>query len=404
MEDYRQELLRRYCASAVPNELASVRDFLGWLKSTDASLVHPGLEVPPPKAKRSWPKRKVTVQRPRKQRAILELPGGIGTQLDTYLESLRVRHYSPATVTSRNQSLSPFFARLQSSGVADLREVTRQMIQDYRLELMRRHSVGTVRVIFAGLRHFFAWLEGTDAILLNPTGDVPLPKSEPRLPKRILKPSEVRKLMASPDQSPQGLRDRAILELFYSSGIRREEMARLTVADVDIKNGFVRVKGKGNKERIVPIGQTACEAVARYLKEARALWLKVRLNPGWTDALWLAPLQPHGPIHKGAFDLILERHALRVLGRRVSPHVWRHTFATHLVSNGANIVYVQRLLGHRSLKTTDIYTRVTVPDLKRMVQRAHPRTRKAVAPAAALTPEAAAQMSGGHRHEHDAHS
>jgi integrase/recombinase XerD len=177
-------------------------------------------------------------------------------------------------------------------------------------------------------------------------------------------------------------------------------MARLTLPDVDIKNGFVRVtRGKGSRDRVVPIGQSACEALARYLKEARSVWLKAKRNPGWTDALWLSPIQPHPPIHKDGMGAIVVRYSKRVLGRNVSPHLWRHTYATHLVSNGANIVYVQRLLGHKSLKTTDIYTRVTMSDLKKTLQRAHPRTRRTATPA--LTREEAAQMAGGHRHEHD---
>ena len=140
-----------------------------------------------------------------------------------------------------------------------------------------------------------------------------------------LKPSEVCRLLNAPDQTPKGLRDRAMLELFYSSGIRREEMARLTVPAVDIRNGFVRVQGKGSKERIVPIGQSACEALARYLKEARAVWLKAPRNPGWTDALWLSPIQPHSPIQTQAVGLIVLRYGRQSLGRNVSPHVWRHS-------------------------------------------------------------------------------
>jgi site-specific recombinase XerD len=403
IEGHRLELMRHYGLGFVRHQMGSLRHFLAWLKSTDASQVNPALDVPPPKEKRSWPKRKTTEtgQKPDGRfKKPVDLPGGIRVQLETYLESLRVRHYSADTLDCRKHGLTQFFEHLKTNGVADLRDVARQTIADYRLALMRRYCVGSVRSQMGSLRHFFAWLESTDAILLNPTLNVPLPKEERPLPRRILKPSEVRKIMASPDETPKGLRDRAILELFYSSGIRREEMARLTVADVDIKNGFVRVHGKGHKERIVPIGQTACEALARYLKEARALWLKVRLNPGWTDALWLSPIQPHAPIHKAIFDAILQRHAVRAIGRRVSPHVWRHSFATHLVANGANVVYVQRLLGHKSLKTTDIYTRVVTPDLKRMVKRAHPRAGKTAAPTAAVSPEDAAKMAGGLRFNH----
>ncbi|MGA2747602.1 MAG: tyrosine-type recombinase/integrase [Verrucomicrobiota bacterium] len=319
------------------------------------------------------------------------------TLLENHLELLRVRHFSPQTVKCREHSIKMFFEHLKTSGVADLREVSRDTIQDYQLALMRRYPSATVRHHMSSLRQFFAQLENTDAILLNPTAGVPLPKWERRLPKRILTPAEVRKLLNAPDETPKGLRDKALLELFYSSGIRREEMTRLTLPDVDIRNGFVRVQGKGSKERIVPVGQSACEAIGRYLKDARNVWLKAPRNPGWTDALWLSPIQPHGPLKKEAIALIILRHARRVLGRNVSPHVWRHTFATHLVSNGSNVVYVQRLLGHKSLKTTDIYTRVTMTDLKKTLQRTHPRTEDAAA-TAAVTREDAAQMPGGHRH------
>jgi site-specific recombinase XerD len=315
--------------------------------------------------------------------------------MEPYLEMLRVRNYAPATIKCCTHSLRRFFAHLQTVGVADLRAVNQDIIEAYQRELLHRRDANTVRSHMATLRGFFAHLETTGEILLNPTADVRLPKWERRLPKRILKPSEVRRLLNAPDQTPKGLRDRAMMELFYSSGIRREEMARLAVQDVDIKNGFVRVRGKGGKDRVVPIGQSACEALARYLKEARAVWLKAERNPGWTDALWLSPIQPHPPIHREAVGLILMRYAKRVLGRNVSPHVWRHSYATHLVANGANILYVQRLLGHKMLKTTEIYTHVTMSELKRTLQHTHPRARRSAVPPL-LTQEDAAQMTGGH--------
>ncbi len=317
------------------------------------------------------------------------------TRMEPYQEMLRVRNYAPATIKCCTHSLRRFFAHLQTVGVADLRAVNQDIIEAYQRELLRRRGANTVRSHMATLRGFFAHLETTGEILLNPTADVRLPKWERRLPKRILKPSEVRKLLNAPDETPKGLRDRAMMELFYSSGIRREEMARLAVQDVDIKNGFVRVQGKGGKDRVVPVGQSACDALKRYLKEARAVWLKAPRNPGWTDALWLSPIQPHPPIHREAVGLILMRYAKRVLGRNVSPHVWRHSYATHLVANGANILYVQRLLGHTRLKTTEIYTRVTMSDLKRTLQHTHPRARRSAVPPL-LTREDAAQMTGGH--------
>jgi site-specific recombinase XerD len=321
-----------------------------------------------------------------------------------YLEALRVQRYSESTITGRRYWLAGFIDCLNAAGVNDWREVSGQTIEDYQRTLLSRHPVGTVRCQMGMARHFFAHLEKMDAILLNPALNVPLPKEERRLPKRVLTPSEARRLLNAPDDTtPKGLRDRAILELFYSSGIRLEELTRLTLPDVDIKNGFVRVtRGKGSRDRVVPIGQSACQAVARYLKEARNVWLKAPRNPGWTDALWLAPLQPHQPLKKQAVASLVKRHAQRVLGRNVSPHLWRHTCATQLLSNGANVVYVQRLLGHKSLKTTEIYTRVSVTDLKKTLRRTHPRTRRATAPPPLLTRQDAAHMPGGHRHEHDA--
>lgn len=320
------------------------------------------------------------------------------TRKDAYLEMLRVRHYSPGTIKSRAMFLRLFFAHLQTIGVDDLRAVSRQSIENYQRELLRHYSVNTTRQHIGTLRSFFAHLENTDAILLDPTAGVPLAKQERRLPNRILKPSEVRRLLAAPDATPKSIRNKAMLELFYSSGIRRAEMARLTVQDVDIKNGFVRItRGKGARDRVVPIGQSACDALGDYLKNARNAWMKVRRVKTWTDALWLSPIQPHLPVQTEAIGLIVNLHAKRVLGRNVSPHLWRHTFATHLVSNGANIVYVQRLLGHKSLKTTDIYTRVTMSDLKKTLQRTHPRNRRAAAPPPALTRAEAAQMPGGNR-------
>jgi site-specific recombinase XerD len=319
--------------------------------------------------------------------------------LANFLEMLRVRHFSAATVDNRRKAIGDLFAWLETSGVADLREVSRDTIADYQRARLRGHAVGTVCAYVGSVRQLFAHLENTGAILLNPTLAVPLPKAERRLPRRLLQPSEVRKLLSAPDGTPKGRRDQAMLELFYSSGIRREEMARLTVPDVDIRHGLVRVRGKGGQERVVPIGQTAGKALGKYLKEARSVWLKARRNPGWTDALWLSPIQPHPPLKKEAIAAIVRRHARQVLGRNVSPHVWRHSYATHLVSNGANIVYVQRLLGHKSLKTTEIYTRVSVPDLKKTLQRAHPGARRTATPPG-LSREAAADMHIGHKQAH----
>ena len=330
----------------------------------------------------------------RKKRIPLNLPAVVGD----YLESLRVRHYAPDTIYSREGELRHFWIYLQSIGVSEFREVSQRLLEDYHRESLERLADSTASLNLDILRSFFEYLENLGVILLNPCLWLPKPRLKKRLPRQILKPSEVRALLNAPNDRPRGIRDKAIMELFYSSGIRRAEMTRLTLADVDIKNGFVRViRGKGGKDRVAPIGQSACEALARYLKEARAVWLKDPRTPKQTDALWLDAEQPHTQLCKERIGGITVEYALQVLGRKISAHVWRHSCATHLVANGANLVYVQRLLGHKSLETTQIYTRVSVPDLKKTMQRAHPRIRRTVPPPPPLTPNDAALMPGGNR-------
>ena len=200
----------------------------------------------------------------RKKRIPLNLPAVVGD----YLESLRVRHYAPDTIYSREGELRHFWIYLQSIGVSEFREVSQRLLEDYHRESLERLADSTASLNLDILRSFFEYLENLGVILLNPCLWLPKPRLKKRLPRQILKPSEVRALLNAPAQTLKGIRDKAMLEVFYSSAIRRAEMAHLTLTDVDIQNGFVRVnKGKGGKDRVVPIGQSACEAVARYLKE-----------------------------------------------------------------------------------------------------------------------------------------
>lgn len=311
----------------------------------------------------------------------MNFPETLESHRRAFLEAMRVRSYSPATLRSERQSLDGFFRYLAQIGLADLREVTRQTVRDYQGWMMQsgRYSVCTVHVRMVALRRFFEHLEKTDAILLNPCHGLYLPKLERRLPRRVLTVSEARAVLNAPDtQTLKGIRDKAILELFYSTGIRSEEMAKLTVLDVDYKNGYLRVnQGKFAKDRVVPIGRKACDYLREYLRRVRAEWVK--RNPDRLRderALWLSPIRPHQAIGKEAIALMVRQTArLAGLAQAVSPHVWRHTCATHLVAGGSNIVHVQRLLGHRSVNTTQIYTRVSLPEVKQSYRKAHPRAR-----------------------------
>lgn len=304
------------------------------------------------------------------------VPAGLDALRASFLESLRVRRYAPATLTQRGQSLGIFFAFLAERRVGDVREVTREHVRGFAAWLAGKSYTDHTRCAhLAALRAFFAHLERIDAILVNPCADLVLPRIHKRLPRGVLSREEARRVLDAPDvQTRTGLRDKAILEVFYSTGLRLAELARLTVFDLDHRNGFVRVnRGKGGKDRIVPIGAKACGFVREYLAQVRAVWSQDNRDE---RALWLSSQRPHGPLKPQMIEVMVKQCG-RAVGVRVTPHVWRHTCATHLVANGANLAAVQRQLGHKSLRTTQIYTRVAIPDLVTMHAKAHPRSRSA---------------------------
>ncbi len=299
-----------------------------------------------------------------------------------FLESLRVRGQAPATLESRSQSLSTFFLWMAGEGVGDVREITREHLRAYQLWMKgQAFTTHTVHTKLASLRRFFEHLEATDAVLMNPCVGLVLPKFEGRLPRGVLSQAEARRVLDAPDtQTMKGIRDKAILELFYSTGIRGEEMAALTIHDVDTKAGFVRVtKGKFAKDRVVPMGTKASAYVAEYLAKVRRPWSQqCGAAPALKDerALWLASIWPHGPLGKQAIAAMARDYKILAgVERPGSTHLWRHTCATHMVQGGANLAYVQRLLGHRSLETTAIYTRVSAAEVADTIRRKHPRRR-----------------------------
>jgi integrase/recombinase XerD len=272
--------------------------------------------------------------------------------------------------------LTTFFRWLTREGFDDVREVTREHIRAYQLSLTQsKMTAYTVQGKLSGLRRFFEYLETTDTVLLNPCWGMVLPKNADRLPHNILSQAEAVRILNAPDtQTKQGIRDKALLELFYSTGIRGEEMAQLTVLDVDCKNGFVRVtKGKFAKDRVVPMGSKAAQYIAEYLRQVRGPWSQHQKDE---RALWLSNRWPHGPVTKQAIAVLVCRYKKRAgITRPGRTHLWRHTCATHLVQGGANLAYVQRLLGHRSLETTQLYTRVSGAEVAQTIKRKHPRAR-----------------------------
>ncbi len=299
---------------------------------------------------------------------------GLDYHKDKFLESMRVRNYSPKSLASYGQSLTTFFLFVKRQGIEDVREIESGLVRGYLVWLMEQpYTTWTRHVKLQVVRRFGEYLENAEVVLINPALGIALPKLEKRLPRNILTESEARQILDSVQTDTGiGKRDRAILEVFYTTGIRREEMLNLTVDDVDESDGIIRIReGKGAKDRVVPLGSRASQAVAQYKSEVRNGWVKGRMSE---MALWLGAVDPHRPLSEQVFSLLVREYARKAgLTKKVTPHVWRHTCATHLIAQGADIAYAQKLLGHRSICTTQRYTWVTIPEVQHTARIRHPR-------------------------------
>jgi integrase/recombinase XerD len=226
----------------------------------------------------------------------------------------------------------------------------------------------TVARMLSTLRMYFRFLVGEELRLDDPTRLLESPRPWRSLP-RYLEASEVEALLGAPETDlPRGQRDRALLEVLYATGLRVSELVGLRREDVNLEAGFVQVRGKGGKERLVPLGDQARAAVRQFLEKGRGALLKGR------DSTVLFPTAQGRPLSRQAFWKNLRRLALRAgIATRLSPHTLRHSFATHLLEHGADLRTVQALLGHENITTTQIYTHVSRERLRRIYQATHPR-------------------------------
>jgi integrase/recombinase XerC len=290
--------------------------------------------------------------------------------LERYLEYLDVeRNASPRTVIAYRHALDKF--KNFSGDNISWMNCTAQQFRAFLLDCMKKGMARSyVRLTFAALRSFYKYLVEREGFRDNPLREVQLPKMEKKLPI-VLSVSQVDELLTVPGrvvrqaQAPAwaAARDAAMMELFYSSGLRLSELAALNVADVDTFSETVRVLGKGRKERVVPVGQVALKAIQQYRFET-----KVQSGP-----LFLSKLKKR--MSARSIWLMLKKHLAQTsIQLRVSPHKLRHSFATHLLDNGADLRSVQTLLGHANLSTTQIYTHVTMERVKKAYDEAHPRS------------------------------
>jgi len=289
--------------------------------------------------------------------------------LSDYLQYLRVqRNLSENTLKAYERDLSAFLDFVTEFWQLDFREVDRHLIRDYLAALRRRgYKSSSAAQQLAALRSFYQYLTQFGHIKSNPTLAVKVPKQEKRLPQ-VLSVGEAHVLLESIDPStPLGLRDRAVFELLYAAGIRLSELTALDVDKVDLKFQYVRVFGKGHKERIVPIGEYAVEALSAYLKDGRPQLAK-------PDETALFVNYRGERLSQRGVQYLLDKHIEKTaIAKNISPHSLRHSFATHLLDAGADLRVVQELLGHVSLSTTQVYTRISQSKLKSVYNKAHPR-------------------------------
>ena len=301
---------------------------------------------------------------------------GIRAFVGMYLAYLRKeRNYSPNTALAYEDDLNQFGDFLERH-FADtsfhLSRIDRLTVRLFLGDLLEQgKSKRSVARKLAAVRSFFKFLLRKKILSVNPALNILSPRLEKRLPT-FLDEASVNAMMELPEGSSSvGLRDRAILELFYGCGLRLSELISLDVRSIDLHADTVRVVGKGRKQRIVPLGRKAKEAVRSYLRK-RGEFIAMQTGDGERDALFFS-MGGRRLYAKGAY-LVVKKYmnAVSELEKK-SPHVLRHTFATHLLNRGADIRAVKELLGHESLSTTQLYTHVTVERLKRIYRQAHPK-------------------------------
>ena len=311
--------------------------------------------------------------------------------IDQYLDHLRVeRRLADHTLESYARDLAALHA---FAAAADTRpeSLDRHALEEFvRQQMTRGLSPRSVARMVAAVRGFYKFLVLDRRLATSPADDLHPPHAWPALPK-FLTIEEVDTLIAQPDvATPRGLRDRAMIELLYATGLRVSELINVRAADLHIDEAYLTCIGKGSKERIVPIGDQAAQWIARYQREARPALVKVRLKPDTThkttahktarntdarrraDTLFVNARG--GPLTRVGFWKILKHYGRQAnLPRTLSPHVLRHSFATHLLERGADLRAIQLMLGHADLSTTQIYTHVLEARLRAVYDRFHPR-------------------------------
>lgn len=293
-----------------------------------------------------------------------------------YHRHLEALGRSPHTRKRHRHALGRFAAFLAAERIAEIGEITADVLAEYRQELafhitargglLARNSRVKLLSVVKGFTRF---LWESDRLIRDPGAKLELPKETKPLPRVILSPAEIKKLLRAPDtRTNRGFRNRVVLEILYDTAIRRSEMAGIRVNDLDPDAGYVHVRGKGDKDRVVPLGARVADMTKNYVRMVRPEFLRDRDDTG----VLILNRWGRGMGHTGIYEIVRRCARLAGIKKNVTVHSIRHTCATHMLRNGAPIRHVQEMLGHESLESTQIYTRVTINDLKEIHAKYHP--------------------------------
>ncbi|WP_242671957.1 site-specific tyrosine recombinase XerC [Stutzerimonas kirkiae] len=303
-------------------------------------------------------------------------PGSLYFQMKAFLQHQRERGYSERTVGNRESLLIAFIRWCDERGLSRPQEITRPILERYQRHLfLYRKADGqplsarsqTVRI--TPIRVWFKWLTKSNRILYNPAADLELPRMEQRLPKHILTADEAERILNVPDiATATGIRDRAMLETLYSTGMRRMELINLDWMAIDYERGTVMIRqGKGRKDRMIPIGERALAWIRTYRDQVRPQFVL-----GEDGGQLFLTQQGEAFSPNRLTQLVREHIDAADIGKRGSCHLFRHTMATLMLENGADVRFIQAMLGHVSLETTQIYTQVSIRALKDIHTATHP--------------------------------
>lgn len=304
-----------------------------------------------------------------------------------FIEYLTALNYSTATLVNYAHNVEIFLEWLtENTSLNSIADVTAAQLSQYQIALYRieiedektgkkkRLSTGTQANKLAAMKRFFLWLWQEGLIVHNPSASIQMPKQPKMLPRNILTPAEAKRLIESvPTKKPRDIRDRAILETLYATGIRLSELLDLTIYDVEMQTGTMRIEhGKGDETRLVPLTETAKTAIKLYLAEARLVFAteagQIRL---------FVSSRSGGQLFADDIRRIIKKaYKAANIKKHISTHTIRHSCATHLLKGKADIRQIQKLLGHRRLSSTEIYTHVELGDLAEVISRCHPREKK----------------------------